>query len=371
MAPPLVAQYGPDVPHAIARMVAAVYPALAVDAFLHDALAGYEALGLMPRGLHIARALHRHLPADYAQALPLVLAAAQQPHGRDPGLSLAAFVYLPYTAYVGAYGLAHWALSMQALHALTPRFTAEFSIRPFLEQHPEATLEQLMHWTHDPNEHVRRLVSEGTRPRLPWAARLRAFQRDPQPVLALLERLKDDPALYVRRSVANNLNDIGKDHPALLASTAQSWLHQAPPQRRWIVQHALRSAIKRGEPGALAVLGFGTQAPVRIDAASVLPAQAVLGDTLEIAFDVTNTSAQAARVLVDCAVHFVKAKGASRPKVFKLSTLELAPGATQRVHKRIALVPLTTRTHYPGLHRVEALLNGQAQAVGSFVLAVA
>ena len=139
-----------------------------------------------------------------------------------------------------------------------------FSVKHYLEQHPKATLAQLMAWTRDPSEHVRRLLSEGTRPRLPWASRLPAFQRDPAPVLALLERLKDDPALYVRRSVANNLNDIGKDHPDLLADTARSWLQDASPERRWIVQHALRSAVKRGEPGALVALGFGAAADVPI-----------------------------------------------------------------------------------------------------------
>ena len=243
MAEPLIEQYGPDVPQAIARMVTAVHPRFNVDAFLQDALTGYDTLALMPRGKHIARALQRHLPADYAHALPILLASIDQPHGRAPGLSLASFLYLPHTVFVAEFGLGHFELSMQAQHTLTQRFTAEFSIRPFLQKHPEATLERLMEWTRDPSDHVRRLVSEGTRPRLPWASRLPAFQSDPAPVLALLERLKDDPALYVRRSVANNLNDIGKDHPTLLANTARAWLQDATPERRWIVQHALLSLI--------------------------------------------------------------------------------------------------------------------------------
>ena len=257
---------------------------------------------------------------------------------------------------------------MQALHTLTQCFTAEFSIRPFLQKHPEATLSQLMAWTRDPSEHVRRLVSEGTRQRLPWASRLPAFQRDPAPVLAVLERLKDDPALYVRRSVANNLNDIGKDHPALLADTARTWLQGATPERRWIVQHALRSAVKRGEPGALAALGFGAAADVAIGQPSITPKQAVVGGTLVVAFDVINTRAGPQQVLVDFAVHYIKANGQSRAKVFKLKTLDLAAHATQRVGKQISLAEMSTRKHYPGLHRVEAIVNGQAQAIGSFEL---
>ncbi len=369
MAEPLIAQYGPDVPQAIARMVAAVHPRFDMDAFLHDALNGYEALALMPRGKHIARALHRHLPPDYGEALRILLASADQPHGRAPGLSLASFLFLPHTVFVSEFGLAHFELSMQAQHALTQRFTAEFSIRPFLQKHPEATLERLAEWTADPSEHVRRLVSEGTRPRLPWASRLPAFQRDPAPVLALLERLKDDPALYVRRSVANNLNDIGKDHPDVLAATANTWLHNAPPQRRWIVQHALRSAVKRGEPGALAALGFGASADVVIGQPSITPERAVVGGTLAVAFVVTNNTAQPQRVLVDFAVHYIKANGKSSAKVFKLKTLDLAAQETQRVGKGISLAEMTTRKHYPGTHRVDAILNGRARALGSFELA--
>jgi 3-methyladenine DNA glycosylase AlkC len=257
---------------------------------------------------------------------------------------------------------------MQAQHALTQRFTAEFSIRPFLQKHTEATLERLMDWTRDPNEHVRRLVSEGTRPRLPWASRLPAFQRDPTPVLALMECLKDDPALYVRRSVANNLNDIGKDHPGVLANTASAWLTGATPERQWVVQHALRSAVKRGETGALAALGFGAEADVLIGQPSIAPHRAVIGGKVAVSFEVTNNTAKPQRVLVDFAVHYIKSNGASRAKVFKLQALDLAPCATQRVGKQISLAEMTTRKHYPGLHRVDVILNGRSQLLGNFDL---
>lgn len=368
MAEALIAQYGHDVPQAIARMVKAVYPRFDVDAFLHDTLTGYDALALMPRGKHMARALQRHLPPQYPDALVILLASASQPHGRDPGLSLASFLFLPHTMFVAEFGLGHFELSMQAQHALTQRFTAEFSIRPFLQNHTEATLERLMDWTHDPSEHVRRLVSEGTRPRLPWASRLPAFQRNPKPVLALLDRLKDDPSLYVRRSVANNLNDIGKDHPSLLADTASAWLKHATPERQWVVQHALRSAVKRGEPGALAALGFGTDADVVIGKPSISPQRAVIGGKVAVSFEVTNSTAKPQRVLVDFAVHYIKANGASRAKVFKLKTLHLAPHETQRVGKHISLAEMTTRKHYPGLHSVDVILNGRSQMLGSFDL---
>ena len=368
MAEPLKNQYGADVPHAIAAMITAVHPAFNSARFVSEALDGYDALELMPRGKKIAQALRVHLPDDYEQAVAILLDSLDQPHGRDPRLSLGAFLYMPHTMYVAQYGLAHFEVSMRAQHALTQRFTAEFSIRPFLEQHPEATLRQLTAWATDPSPHVRRLVSEGTRPRLPWAPRLRRFQADPAPVLALLELLKDDPALYVRRSVANNLNDIGKDHPAVLADTAQAWLKDASEQRAWVVGHALRSAVKRGDSGALKVLGFGNTAQVTLGQVQITPGRAVMGGWVALAFELTNTTTQVQGVLVDFCVHYVKASGQTSAKVFKLKTLTLQPGETVQLSKKLSLAEMTTRKHYPGLHRVEVMLNGQAQPLGAFEL---
>jgi len=368
MAEPLVNQYGADVPKAIARMISAVHPAFDARKFVADALKGYDELALMPRGKHIARALHRHLPPDYSKAVDILLASLAQPHGRDPGLTLGSFLFLPHTMFVAEFGLDHFEDSMRAQHALTQRFTAEFSIRAFLQKHEAATLARFKQWASDPSEHVRRLVSEGSRPRLPWASRLPAFQKDPAPVLGLLELLKDDPALYVRRSVANNLNDIGKDHPDVLAATAKKWLKGASDERRWIVQHALRSAVKRGEAGALDVLGFGKSAEATVSEARITPKRVVMGEKVHIAFDVTNTSTKPQRVLVDFCIHYVKASGKTGAKVFKLKVLDLMPGQTVRLGKTVSTVEMTTRKHHAGKHRVDVLLNGQAIALGVFEL---
>ncbi|WP_395060732.1 DNA alkylation repair protein [Polaromonas sp.] len=368
MAEPLVNQYGADVPQAIARMITAVHPKFDACKFVADALNGYEALALMPRGKHIAQALQRHLPPDYPKAINILLASLDQPHGRAEGLSMASFLYLPHTLFVAQFGLGHFEGSMRAQHALTQRFTAEFSIRAFLQKHEAATLAQFRQWASDPSEHVRRLVSEGSRPRLPWASRLPAFQKNPAPVLALLELLKDDPALYVRRSVANNLNDIGKDHPEVLAATAKKWLKGASDERRWIVRHALRSAVKRGEASALEVLGFSKSAEVEVSNARITPKRVVMGDKVNSAFDVSSTSSKAQQVLVDFCIHYVKASGKTSAKVFKLKVLDLAPKETVQLSKTVSTAEMTTRKHYAGKHRVDVLLNGQASALGVFEL---
>lgn len=353
----------------IAAMISRAWHAFDQEAFLKDALHGYTSLELMPRGRWIAQALHRHLPQDYEAALAVLIDSIGPKLDGTGDFGMASFFYLPHTCFVAAYGLDHFEVSMRAQYELTQRFTAEFSIRPFLERHPQATLSRLKDWASDPSPHVRRLVSEGTRPRLPWAPRLPAFQQDPQPVLALLELLKDDPELYVRRSVANSLNDIGKDHPLLLVETARRWLVDAPDERRWLVQHALRSAVKRGEAGALGVLGFGGSAMVSVSGARIAPQRVVMGGAVTIAFDVRNTESRPQRVLVDLRVHFVKANGKSSPKVFKLKVLDLQPKTTVRLSKTISLAAMTTRKHYPGVHRVEVVTNGTTQALGQFELA--
>jgi 3-methyladenine DNA glycosylase AlkC len=368
VAEPLKNSYGPEIPRRIAAMIVHVHQAFPKAAFLRDALTGYEALELMPRGRHIARALRSHLPQDVPAALDILLASLDAPRG-DAGGSLASFLFMPHTVYVSAYALDHFEAAMRAQHALTQRFTAEFSIRPFIEKYPERTLAQLRVWAGDHSPHVRRLVSEGTRPRLPWAPRLRALQLDPRPAIELLELLKDDPELYVRRSVANHLNDIGKDHPELLSTIARRWLKNAGAERAWIVRHALRSAIKRGDTGALAVSGFGAKAEVAVRKAVITPARPRIGGKVKIAFDLVNTKPRAQRVLADLRVHYMKSSGKTGAKVFKLKTVELAAKATLHFEKNLSLADLTTRRHYPGQHRVEVLLNGRAVLLGEFMLA--
>ncbi len=368
MAEPLKNRFGTDVPERIAQMILAVSPGFPASAFIRDALEGYEALDLMPRGRKIADALRRHLAPAYEAAVATLVASLGPTASVNAGAGMAPFLYLPHVCFVERYGLDHFEASMAAQHAMTQRFTAEFSIRPFLVRHRDATLKRLAQWVRDDSPHVRRLVSEGTRPRLPWAPRLREFQQDPRPVLALLEHLKDDPEPYVRRSVANNLNDIGKDHPALLVDTARRWLQDAGPERRWLVSHALRSAIKRAEAGALELMGAADTAQVAIGAIHILPARPRIGDSVVIALAVTNITDRRQRILADLRVHFIKASGKAAPKVFKLKTFELGPGETMSLRKRLSLAEMTTRRHYAGMHAVEVMLNGLPHPLGQFEL---
>lgn len=367
MAEPLKNQFGENILRIIGEELHRTSQAFDRDLFESTVREGFDDLELMPRAWKIADAMSIALPQDFEEACPILLESLGAPLDSTDSYGPTPFKYLPHTLFIARYGLAHFDLSMKAQYELTQRFTAEFSIRPFLENYPEQTLNVLRGWASDDNPHVRRLVSEGTRPRLPWAPRLRRFQEDPTPVIELLELLKDDSIRYVTRSVANNLNDIGKDHPDTLYSIARRWLKDAPDERTWLVKHALRSAIKRKEKGALTVLGFGEAVDCDILNADITP-HIQLGDQVTISFDLKNPTEEHIDALVDLQIHFVKANQSSSPKVFKLKTFRLAPNECVSVTKRIRVAPMTTRKHYPGQHHVDVIINGTPRAVGAFTL---
>jgi 3-methyladenine DNA glycosylase AlkC len=358
MAEPLKDSFGRPVVNTVADMVTSVYPPFDRSSYLATALDGFEELELTPRAKRVSDALATVLPSEGTAALEIITAALDYrlPGGKPTGM--ASFVYMPFGVFIADHGLDHFDLAMRAQLELTQRFTAEFSIRPFLERHTEETLARLETWATHPSEHVRRLVSEGTRPRLPWAGRLPAFQADPTPVLALLERLKDDPSEYVRRSVANNLNDIVKDHPELVVDVARRWWADGDSTRRKLVRHALRTLIKQGHAQALGLLGYEADSPAVVGRVTCAPPSLDIGESVRIEIHLSNPSETAIDVLVDLRVHFVKGNGSTSPKVFKGAVLRLAPGASATVKKSVSVRQHSTRTHYPGAHPVDVLVNG-------------
>lgn len=243
----------------LASNIALAFPQFDGETFQRDARTGLAPLTILQRGHHLARALRAHLPERYSDAIEILLRSLTPPLTQTADLGLAGFFYLPHVSFVANYGLdaEHnggrdpFAVSMRAQYELTRRFSAEFSLRPFLIKWPERTLAQLLQWTRDADPHVRRLCSEGARPRLPWAMRIPAFLKDPRPVLPILEALKDDPDLYVRRSVANHLGDIAKDHPQLAFEICERWVSDASKERKWLIRHAVRHPAKKGVPAAL------------------------------------------------------------------------------------------------------------------------
>lgn len=331
--------------------------------FIARANQGLSQLELKARVHHIISALAECLPSEFTTAAPLLnrLKAHWPESDRDD--SLGVFAAWPVIDYVGVHGTEHPEIALDCLRQLTGLFSAEFAIRPFLIHFPELTHQCLLEWVTDDDPKVRRLVSEGCRPRLPWGQRLPAYVKDPSPVVTLLERLKDDDCESVRRSVANNLNDISKDHPDRVIEICQRWMQESTGTgdeftRGWVVRHGTRSLVKAGHPGVFELLGYTASPKVSIDRLEVAEPLIHLGGQQPFTLVLRSTSAETQRLVVDYAVHHVKGNQQQKPKVFKLKKLTLAPGGSVTLQKNHSFKKITTRRYYPGTHTIEVLVNG-------------
>lgn len=366
MAEPLKNLLHPGVVMEIADRLSRCAPGFDRDRFVASAGGGLESLELMQRSLKIRDALIEGLPLDFPAAISILDAAL--PNGNAPGLT--GWALLPTSQFVAVRGLGDFELSLSFLRRLTPHFTGEFAIRPFIQQEQDRALKTIRRWVQDDDHHVRRLASEGTRPRLPWAMRLPRLILDPRPILPILTALLDDPEEYVRRSVANSLNDIAKDHPDLVADFVAAHMAGASPERLKLLRHASRTLLKQGHRGALA--NFGFEPPLGVAAHLALATPTVrFGNDLVLGLTMRNADGSRQRVMIDYAVHHRKANGDTSPKVFKWTTVTLDPGSTIEFRKHHPMRPITTRRYYGGAHRVVILVNGQPAAQADFELVMA
>jgi 3-methyladenine DNA glycosylase AlkC len=345
----------PAVVEDLAREIAHVDPTFNRKGFL-TVSKELPPLELKARVLAITSALRENLPSDYRKSVKILVDVLER--GKLSGFSL-----WPFSEYIGQFGLEHFDESMDAMYVLTEKFTSEFAVRPFFLKDTAKTLRYFTKWATDPNHHVRRWVSEGSRPLLPWGARLPEFVKDPRPTLKLLERLKYDEELYVRKSVANHLNDISKSHPKLVLETLRTWQKSAPTKHEakiaWIKRHALRTLIKKGDPGALRLMGVTGEARIRMSPLSLAKEKLKLGEKLEFHFEVRSTAAKRQKLVIDYVIHFVKANGELSPKVYKLKSIDLDPGEKIGIAKNHSLRPITTKVYHSGLHRVSIQVNGK------------
>lgn len=359
MAEPLKAIYNEEFLRRFGEKMYRVCGTFDTDGFVATAMdESWNRLELKARMRRITETLHRYLPLRYEEALDVLFAIDENCTG---------FPYLFFPDFVAAYGQAkeHWDLSMGALERFTQRSSSEFAIRPFLLHDPERGMSRMMIWAGHPNEHVRRLASEGCRPRLPWGVALPMFKRDPSPVLAVLEQLKADSSLYVRKSVANNLNDIAKDHPAIVLETARRW-KGGQPHTDWIVRQGCRTLIRKGNLEALKLFGYADFAAegllITNASLSVRQAELKIGQSCELHYQLTVQTGNPVRIHVEYGVDYVKARGNASRKLFLLLDKTVPGGAALTGSRRHSWSDLTTRRHYPGDHRIALLVNGREVA---------
>jgi 3-methyladenine DNA glycosylase AlkC len=350
--------FNEDRHHLIAREMRSITTSFRAESFLERTLEGLEERTLMQRLHQCAIGVDVALPGSYRQKVSILKKLAPR-LGHE-------FVAIFLCDFVATFGRSDPDFSMEALRYLTRFGSAEFAVRGFIDADPERALATMLAWTRDPDEKVRRLASEGARPRLPWGMRLRELVRDPEPCAAILEALKDDESLFVRRSVANHLNDIAKDHPKWVLARLAGW-DMNNEKHRWIARHACRTLIKRGDPGALKLLGFGNKADVEVVLA-VSPRHLRLGDRLKLEAKIRSRSSRAQRLAIDYVIHYVKARGAAFEKVFKWTVIDLPAGQSVVLTKSQVIQDFTTRKHHRGHHVVEVQVNGQRVAKAGFDL---
>lgn len=358
MAEPLKNLYSPQLIERLAQAIQQQQPEFDTKAFKAAIFNQvWPSLALKERMTQVTKCLHESLnPLSYAKKLALFMRIAHEFKGFEMAF---------FPEYVATYGLEEdFELNMQALACFTEFSTAEFAVRPFIQQTPQQMLQQALIWADSDNEHHRRLASEGFRPRLPWSFHLTLFKDQPHHTLPILEKLKADASAYVRKSVANHLNDISKDHPDLVIFTAKNWQNQTN-ETDWIIKHACRSLLKQSHPQALMLFGFQPPSGICIENLCANEAVAFTGN-LDFAFQLKSAK-PLGKLRIEFEILFQKAKGKQLAKRFQISETE-ETALHKDVKKTFSFKPISTRTYYPGPHQLSILVNGETKAYKTFEL---
>lgn len=350
--------YSPDFIRSLAERISSVYPNFATQNF-QNAIFNKEwsDKALKARMNCIAENLYIYLPENFQQSIEILKQVARYFSGYEA-------MFFP--TFVEFYGLKHYQISIDALAFFTQYSSSEFAVRAFILAYPNKMMAQMLAWTASDNFHIRRLASEGCRPRLPWAQSLPLFKKDPSPILQILEQLKDDPCDYVYRSVANNLNDIGKDNPATVTEIATRWLAESLHKNRvWIVKHACRSLLKKADPKILKLFAFNSPEHIQIKHLE-LDKVVQMGEILHFSCEL-KSALPLGKLRIEFAIHFMKKNGKQAPKIFKISESTLLE-CNKKISKSFSFKKISTRRYYLGEHQLTIIVNGDSMAKRSFLL---
>lgn len=315
------------------------------------------------RGMHIPVVMKNFLPADYKDAIAKILELIH--HVKETeyweavketqfGLSLE---YGILSNFVAQYGLDDYETSVHAIEEITQFTSCEFAVRPFIIKYPDEMMKQMLVWSKHEHWEVRRLASEGCRPRLPWSMALPNLKKDPVPILPILENLKDDTSGIVRKSVANNLNDIAKDNPQTVIDLAKKWQGKSK-DTDWVIKHGCRTLLKQGNPEVLEIFGLNTVKDIRIQDFQILTPQVSIGKSLEFSFKLLNDNKEKTKIRLEYGLYYQKANGSLSKKVCKISEKEYAENSITQVSRKQSFRLVTTRAFHPGLHQVSVIING-------------
>ncbi len=336
--------------------------------FLKEVNTELESLEMKDRVRLISKKLNEHLETDYKASVKILLQSLA-PEDQEEGIT--GFIAWPLLQFVEDYGLHDFQTSFSAMKEMTKRFSAEFAIRPFLIKDDKKVFKILEKWKSDKNKHVRRLCSEGIRPNLPWGLKVQGINDDLQRNLKLIDSLKDDPEEYVRRSVANHLNDISRLDIDLMLKTATQWSKSdCSEERAWIIRHASRSLLKQGHPSALKLHGYNPKIKTSLSKIKLDTKSVIEGSSFTLSFKIKNQGKRKEKLLLEYVIHYLKKDGSYSKKPFRLKDGSLGSLETLEIEKKIPFKKVTTRAHYPGLHHLSVQVNGQEEQKVSFQLSL-
>ena len=325
----------------------------------------WKHMELKERMRHISITLHDHLPGSYEDKVHVLLDLVSYITGSSDYELGFEYMFLP--DFVEVYGIDEYETSIPAMERITQFSSCEFAVRPFIIRYYDKMIAQMMKWSNHEHHMVRRLASEGCRPRLPWAMALPSLKKDPSDILPILENLKDDEYEIVRRSVANNLNDISKDNPDTVISLVKKWKGKTP-ETDWVVKHASRTLLKQGHPEVMSIFGFGDSKKIAVHNFKVLTPNVRIGDYLEFSFDLENTASTSSLIRLEYAVYYVKANGTLSKKVYMISEKEYSGKSITTINRRQSFRIITTRKFHLGEHKVAVIINGAEKDALSFEL---
>jgi len=357
MPEPLKNLYSKELIHTIADEFKTEHSQFNKNNFTKDVLfKSWENLELKARMRHVAIVIGQHLPSNYASAIEILLPVAKKFSGLE---------HMCFPEFVEEFGLENFDLSMKALEDLTSGSSSEFAIRPFIIREPDRTMKQMEKWSNSNCEHVRRLSSEGCRPRLPWAMALPDYKKDPTPILGIIEKLVGDESLYVRRSVANNLNDISKDNPHLVLEIAERFLGKSD-NIDWTIKHACRGLLKQGNKEILSLFGYSDAKHIVISD-FIVDKEVALGDKFNFEFDIHSDTESLGKLRLEFVIDFMKSNGKMAGKIFKISEGNYSE-STRQINKHFSFKQISTRKYYLGKHAISIVVNGDKIATQEFEL---
>ena len=363
---PLKNVYSPTFIDSLTKSLKHVYPSLKQKAFVKAVFnSDWESKELKQRMKHLAYVLQKFLHHDYKLDIQTIIEWVHYLKGDSE--SQQSFQYLFLAEYVEIFGREDLILSLKAIEELTQYTSCEFAIRPFLIKHPEKVMKQMLKWSTHKNASVRRFSSEGARPRLPWGMAIPAFKKDPTLILPILENLKNDVSLYVRKSVANNLNDITKDNPEVVIGLIKKWKGKSE-HTDWIIKHGSRTLLKKAHAEVLGLFDLHTAVRCSVLNLTLNKKHTTLGDDISFSFELETDPKKESKLRIEYAVYYAKASGKTSRKLFKITEKMYTKASNVVISKRISFKDLSTRKHYSGMHTIAIVINGTEMEKKEFLV---